>query len=86
MYSMEMENDAISIDRMNENDNDSRGDISLYDSFELEPAEPAERNHLNSKREARPLFDLIFNVLDTVHTATKKNVRRAKEKNIQRIF
>lgn len=85
MDSMEMENDAISVDRMNENESDSRSDISLYDSFELDPA-PAAPNHVNRKREARPLFELIFGILDTFHASTKQNVRRAKEKNIQRIF
>lgn len=75
--SMEMAND--------DNDN-SKDDISLYDSFELEPPNGPEPSHLNKKREARPLFDLIFGILDTFHAATKQNVRRAKEKNIQRIF
>lgn len=81
--SMEMENDATSADNDN---NNSKDDISLYDSFELEPPDAPEPNHLNKKREARPLFDLIFGILDTFHAATKQNVRRAKEKNIQRIF
>lgn len=80
---MEMRNDVTPMDRMIENNGDD--DISLYDSFEIDPA-PIAPNHLNKKREARPLFDLIFGILDTFHAATKQTVRRAKEKNIQRIF
>lgn len=81
--SLDLEHDGIADDNDN---NNSKDDISLYDSFELEPLDASEPSHLNKKREARPLFDLIFGILDTFHAATKQNVRRAKEKNIQRIF
>lgn len=66
-------------------DDDSKDDISLYDSFELEPL-PTTPSRLNQKREVRPLFDLIFGILDTVHAASKQSVQRAREKNIQRIL
>lgn len=84
MNSFELDNDAISMDEMNNNDC-SRSDLSLYDSFELDPV-PTEPSRLNKKREARPLFNLIFDILDTVHAVSKQKVKRAKEKNIQRIF
>lgn len=34
------------------------------------------------KREARPLFDLILGILDTVQIAAQSDVRRAKEKDL----
>lgn len=80
-----LEDDGISIDQLNADDGDTREDLSLYDSLEMEPL-PTEPSRLNTKREVQPLFELIFGVLDTMHAATKNTVRRARERNIQRIL
>lgn len=83
---MGMENDAVSIDQLNKDSSNEKEDISLYDdSLEMEPL-PAAPNRLNKKRDVQPFFELVFGILDTMHSASKQTVRRAKEKNIQRIF
>lgn len=49
---------------------------SDFSSLELAP--PSRPKPL--KRETRPIFDLIIDILDTVHSSAKADVKRAKQK------
>lgn len=64
-------------------DDDSKSALTPGDDLSLHSVGSDEMPEVrNRKREARPLLELIMNILDTVHTSAKSEIRRAKVKSV----
>lgn len=64
--------DASIIDDILPTDNE---DAKSFSSMEI-----ASPNVVKKKGVARPIFNLIFDILDTVHTSTKMDLKRVQNK------
>lgn len=72
IYSYKIDESMVD-DLLPTNNEDGRA----FSSMEMEVSSP---NVRNKKREARPIFNLILDILDTVYTSTKTDLKRSQNK------